>query len=194
MLDGSLEGGTRLLQTEIADRLGVSTTPVREALHRLATEGLIDTYPGRGAVVHTLSLEEWNEIVAMRALLEPYALRLAADRIGSDALARMEEIQRLMTQEADTATWVDLNRKFHRAYYESARSPRLMGVLVMLQEAATTYVAEGVREQPALPQQGNQEHAAIIDGLRQRDVVGLGEIIVKHIATTLTLVSARRSG
>jgi DNA-binding GntR family transcriptional regulator len=192
VLDGLLPGGRRLLQSEVATQLSVSTTPVREALHRLASEGLIDTVPGRGAVVHTLSLGEWSEIVAMRSLLEPYALRLAADRIEGRALAHMEQIQRDMTTEQDIATWVDLNRQFHRVYYEAAESPRLLAVLASLQDAATTYVAQGVREHPELPQRGNQEHAGIIKGLRERDTAGLEKLIVEHITTTLTLL--HRSG
>jgi DNA-binding GntR family transcriptional regulator len=142
-------------------------------------------------MVHALTVDEWNEIVAMRAVLEPLALRRAAERISGRALATMERIHELMTREEETATWVDMNRRFHRVYYDAAESPRLRSVLTTLHDAATTYVAEGVREQPALPVQGNREHAAIIKGLREQDFNALQSVIATHISTTLSLPHQR---
>ncbi|MFH1331095.1 MAG: GntR family transcriptional regulator [Actinomycetota bacterium] len=184
LLDGRLEGGTRLLQTEIAKQLGVSTTPVREALHKLVSEGLVNLEAGRGAVVHSLSMDEWNEIVTLKALLEPPCLELAAQRIGERPLAELERLYRLMSEEADTSAWVDLNRQFHRVYYEAAESPRLRAILEALQDAEATYVAKGIREHPEVAVQGQKDHAELIEGLRARDAASLSRVIARHVGTT----------
>jgi DNA-binding GntR family transcriptional regulator len=184
LLDGKLEGGARLFQTEIARQLGVSTTPVREALHKLVTEGLVDAEAGRGAVVHRLSMEEWNEIVALKALLEPFCLELAAKRIDERSLDEMRGLYDLMCVEADTTAWVDLNRRFHRVYYEASGSPRLRAMLGALQDAEATYVAKGIREYPEVAVQGQRDHADIIEGLAARDAGRVRVAILRHVGAT----------
>src|SRR5450756_1238577 len=169
VLDGTLKEGTRLHQTEIGERLGVSTTPVREALHKLASESLLDFDAGRGAVVHILSTDEWREIVYIRCLLEPDALRRSADRIDSQTLAEAERVYRLMNGETDAVAWVDLDRQFHGIHSNAAESPRLTGILMTLLDASTTYLVRAIVEHPEIAQKAQAEHAAIIEGLRRRD-------------------------
>ena len=187
LLDGEFPEGSRLFQSEIATRLEVSTTPVREALQKLTSEGLVDFVPGRGAIVHTLTLNEWSEIVSIRGLLEPFILRLAAERIEASDLAELRRIHRLMERETNVANWVDLNRQFHCAYYAVADSPRLTAVLTGLQEATTTYVARGIRQRPDIRQEGGRDHAAIIEGLDRRDPDAIAEVVLRHVATILPL-------
>jgi len=182
VLDGTLKEGARLFQTEIGERLGVSTTPVREALHKLASEGLVDFGAGRGAVVHRLSTDEWREIGYIRRLLEPDALRRSAERIDSQMLAEAERIHRLMNGETDVVAWVDLNRQFHRIHYDAAESPRLTGILMTLLDASTTYLARAIAERPEIAQQAQAEHAVIIEGLRRRDGDALEEAAIRHLA------------
>lgn len=185
VLDGTLEEGTRLFQTEIGERLGVSTTPVREALHKLASEGLVDFGAGRGAVVHVLSTDEWSEIVHIRRLLEPDALRRAGERAGAQTLAEAERIHREMDGETDVVAWVDLNRQFHSIHYDAAQSPRLTRILMILLDASTTYLVRAIVEHPEIARQAQAEHAAIIEGLRRRDGDALQEIAFRHLETAL---------
>jgi DNA-binding GntR family transcriptional regulator len=185
VLDGTLEEGTRLFQTEIGERLGVSTTPVREALHKLASEGLVDFGAGRGAVVHVLSTDEWGEIVHIRRLLEPDALRRAGERAGAQTLADAERVYREMDGETDVVAWVDLNRQFHNIHYDAAQSPRLTRILMILLDASTTYLVRAIVEHPEIARQAQAEHAAIIEGLRCRDGDALQEIAVRHLETAL---------
>jgi DNA-binding GntR family transcriptional regulator len=186
ILNGTLQGGTRLAQNGIAARLGVSTTPVREALHKLRSEGLIDSGPGRRYVVHNLSLEEWQGIVALKRLLEPYSLSLAAQRVDAQTLAALEKVHGQMTQEENTAKYVDLNREFHHICREAAGFPRLTAMLEALQDAESGYIAKGVREHPEVMAQSISDHAAIIEGLRARDAAALEKVIVRHVGLTLT--------
>jgi DNA-binding GntR family transcriptional regulator len=185
VLDGTLKEGTRLFQTEIGERLGVSTTPVREALHKLASEGLVDFGAGRGAVVHVLSRDEWREIVHIRRLLEPDALRRSGERVGTQTLAEAERIHREMDGETDVVAWVDLNRQFHSIHYDAAESPRLARILMILLDASTTYLVRAIVEHPEIARQAQAEHAAIIEGLRRRDGDALEEIAIRHLETAL---------
>jgi len=185
VLDGTLAEGVRLYQTEIGERLGVSTTPVREALHKLASEGLVDFGAGRGAVVHVLSADERREIVYIRRLLEPEALRLSAERIDSQAIAEAERVYRKMEGETDVVAWVDLNRQFHSIHYRAANSPRLARILMILLDANTTYLVRAIMAQPDIALKAQAEHAAILEGLRRGDGDAIQEIAVRHLEASL---------
>jgi DNA-binding GntR family transcriptional regulator len=185
VLDGTLEEGTRLFQTEIGERLGVSTTPVREALHKLASEGLVDFDAGRGAIVHVLSADERSEIRRIRGLLEPVALRLSAEHIDSQAIAEEERLYREMEGETDVVAWVDLNREFHSVHYLAAKSPRLARILMVLLDANTTYLVRAIIANPEIARLAQEQHAAIIEGLRRHDGDALEEIAVRHLMASL---------
>jgi DNA-binding GntR family transcriptional regulator len=185
VLDGTFSEGTRLFQTEIGERLGVSTTPVREALHKLASEGLVDFGAGRGAVVHILSTDEWSEIVRIRRLLEPDALRRSAERVSTKTLAEAERVHGEMDGETDVVAWVDLNRQFHSIHYDAAQSPRLTRILMILLDASTSYLVRAIAKRPEIALQAQAEHAAIIEGLRRRDGDALQEIAIRHLETAL---------
>jgi DNA-binding GntR family transcriptional regulator len=185
VLDGTLAEGARLYQTEIGEQLGVSTTPVREALHKLASEGLVDFGAGRGAVVHVLSVDERREIVDIRRLLEPEALRLSAERIDSQAIAEAERVYHRMEGETDVVAWVDLNRQFHSIHYRAAKSPRLARILMILLDANTTYLVRAIVAQPEIALKAQAEHAAILEGLRRGDGDAIQEIAVRHLEASL---------
>src|SRR5690554_6606248 len=115
IIDGSLPGGTRLLQSELAAQLGVSTTPVREALRDLTSERLVVMHPHHGAIVRALDLGEVREIYELRIALEPILSRRLVDRLDDAALDGALEIQRRMLDIRDVAAWAQLNRDFHNA-------------------------------------------------------------------------------
>jgi DNA-binding GntR family transcriptional regulator len=185
VLDGTFQEGARLYQTEIGQRLGVSTTPVREALHKLASEGLVDFDAGRGAIVHVLSADERSEIRRIRGLLEPVALRLSAEHIDSQAIAEEERLYREMEGETDVVAWVDLNREFHSVHYLAAKSPRLARILMVLLDANTTYLVRAIIANPEIARLAQEQHAAIIEGLRRHDGDALEEIAVRHLMASL---------
>ena len=106
ILNGQLAGGTRLVQSELAKQLDVSTTPVREALRDLASEGLILIDPHRGGVVNELGEAEVNEVYQIRLRLEPYALELAMDQVTDEGLSRAAEMHEAMSAAPDSASWV----------------------------------------------------------------------------------------
>jgi DNA-binding GntR family transcriptional regulator len=189
ILSGDLPGGARLVQSEIAEQLGVSTTPVREALRNLTSEGLVDFDAHRGGVVRSLSAEELSEILELRALLEPHSIRRAAQRIDKETISELERIYELLDHEEDIASWVDLNRQFHRLHSTAAGLPRLQALLIPLQDATATYTGQAARWSPELFKKAQQDHAAIIDGLRRRDGDALEATILRHIGLPREMAS-----
>jgi DNA-binding GntR family transcriptional regulator len=191
ILSGELAGSTRLVQAELAATLEVSTTPVREALRDLASEGLIRFDPHRGAVVEELSNEEVAEIYAIREVLEPLALRQAVPRISDATLTRLRSLHRRMLDEPQAADWVDSNRAFHMLIYESAASPRLAGIIRGLQDASVMYIGASLNEVPGLREHANEDHAEILSALERRDVEAVTSSVLKHLKLSMTAMNER---
>ncbi len=190
ILSGDLPGGARLVQSEIAEQLGVSTTPVREALRNLTSEGLIDFDAHRGGVVRRLSAEELSEILELRKLLEPHSIRRAAERISEETIAQLEQLWEALDGETDIPTWVDLNRQFHRLHNKASGLPRLQALLIPLQDATATYTGQAVRWSPELFRRAQKDHRAIIEGLRRRDGDALEATILRHIQIPQEMAAA----
>jgi DNA-binding GntR family transcriptional regulator len=185
ILGGRLTGGTRLVQADIAEQLNVSTTPVREALRDLAAEGLIRIDNHRGAVVEKLDVDEIEEVYEIRKALEPLAVRLAAQRMTAEEIEQASAILDEMETITDAARWVEMNWEFHTLIERSARSPRLQGVVKIVQGTSSLYVAHSLQVDPNRMTDGNVEHRAILSALARRDGDIAGEIHRKHLDRTL---------
>ena len=181
ILSGRLPGGTRLVQAEIADMLQVSTTPVREALRDLASEGMIRLDAHRGGVVHELSNEEFVEIYDIRSVLEPAAMRQAVERMTDEVLERVTRIHQTMAKDPQSDSFVDYNRDFHLAIYDAAESPRLAGILKGLLDASVMYVNASHQLRPELRDKAVKDHAEIIAALRRGDAEAAASAILEHI-------------
>lgn len=131
ILGGDLQPGARLGEVELAEQLGVSRTPVREALRRLAAEGLVDVLPNRGARVVEWSTADLDEIYDLRALLESHGAARAARRIAAGELLVLEKLCRDMEdcatrgRERDLDRLASLNAEFHRRILDASGSARL---------------------------------------------------------------------
>lgn len=185
ILSGELAGGTRLVQAELAAVLEVSTTPVREALRDLATEGLIRFDPHRGAVVSELSGDELHEIYEIRMLLEPLAIRQAVPKVTDSLLAQLRRLHQKMLDEPHSAEWVDYNRVFHMSVFEMAASPRLVGIIRGLQDASVMYIGASLKHVEGLREQANEDHALILEALERRDTEAVVSAITKHLSVSL---------
>lgn len=181
ILSGEIPGGTRLVQADLADLLDVSTTPVREALRDLASEGLVRLDAHRGGVVHELSAEEVAEIYEIRRVLEPEAMRMAAKNITDDVLDRVEAINERMRGVLGSTEFVDLNREFHLAIYDVAGSQRLVGILKSLLDASVMYVSASIQHEPNLRNLAVEDHARIVEALRDRDGERAADEIIQHM-------------
>ena len=188
ILGGTLAGGTRLVQAELASQLGVSTTPVREALRDMASEGLVVFDPHRGAIVRSLDMEEVREIYELRITLEPLMVRRVADLITDEQLDRADGLAARMRIETNLSTWVELNREFHSVFSEIGEGSRLAGILASLRDSASAYVSLSLEARPEQVPQANHEHDELVKLYRERDADGAVELTVAHLRSTLAAI------
>ncbi|MCW2497874.1 GntR family transcriptional regulator, partial [Jatrophihabitans sp.] len=131
ILNGTLAAGTQLGEAHIAADLGISRAPLREALSRLEEEGLVVKVPFRGAFVAEVSPKTISEIASVRALVEPFAAELAAERLRGPDRARLAEAARNLrraTGKADIPASIDAHLLFHRLFYECSEHGILQGL------------------------------------------------------------------
>ncbi len=192
ILRGSIRGGSRLIQADLAEQLGVSTTPVREALRDLATEGLITLDAHRGAVVKQLDYAELVEIQSLTRILDAEAMRRVAETGGDpDALRQAEKLAREMETESDVGRWVDLNGRFHELLATPLAGTRLHSILLGLRAAAAPYIALALRQQEYQLGLANEHHRAFVEVIRSRDTSAAEKLAREHVdLTTKTLEAA----
>jgi DNA-binding GntR family transcriptional regulator len=185
ILDGDLPRGTRLRQASLAEELGVSRTPLREALRRLSTEGLVEFSPNRGATVSELDFGDMRHAWAARVALEPGAARLAAVRRDVDAIARMREAILEQRQAADdrTASYA-ANRRFHLALAAASGNPHLTRFAEMLwvpRIGVPIYQAQA-SEQDGV-ERWAEEHERIADAIAAGDAELAEQLTRTHVAS-----------
>lgn len=182
ILNGILPGGTRLAQTDIAKQLGVSTTPVREALRDLASEGLVTIDPHRGGFVMEMTRDDVVEIYEIRHELEPMALRLAIHHISDELIERLDQLNEEMSATSHLATWVELNREFHMSIYAPSERSRLLSMIGSIQDASVMAAGARLAHTTGVREEANEEHANLVDALRRRDVDDAVGILQHHLA------------
>ncbi|GAL15842.1 transcriptional regulator GntR family [Vibrio astriarenae] len=135
---GELTPGTRVREIEIAEKLGISRTPVRDAIRRLESDGLLNHIPRQGAVIKQLEQKEVIELYEVREVLEGTAARYAARHASEIELAELEDLNDLMLSHAESPIKVaEANRLFHQALYRAANNRYLVGALNSLSNALT---------------------------------------------------------
>jgi DNA-binding GntR family transcriptional regulator len=185
--DGRLSPGAPLRQRELAEQFDVSYTPVREALRRLESEGLVVTDVHRGAVVARTESEELEENYRILAALEALAGSLAVSKMTDDDVAEIEDLYRQIARcsPAD-GRLAELNRRFHFRIYECARSPMLLLLMRLLW-----------RSFPHGPQAGRpheesvRQHAALVRALKLRDEHLVAAIIREHVLGSIAYLPRR---
>ena len=183
ILHGVYPEGDPLRQDAIAEELGVSRIPVREALRQLEAEGLVTFNPHRGAVVSTLSLSEIEELFELRAEIELDLFRRALPHIGADDLARAKEIldtYETALRNGDVASWGTMNWQFHSTLYAPSDRQFTLGVAQKLHQQCDRYL----RMQLALTHgelRANAEHRAILAAVKKRDAKRASQLLRDHI-------------
>lgn len=187
---GTLLPGARLRETEIADMLGISRTPVREAIRQLEADGLVIHLPRQGATIRTLDHAEVIELYEMRAVLEGTAARLTARVASAVELAELMDLNAELSAAGAGPAAQDLNRQFHRTLMESARNRFLVKAMSALQKTllilGPTTLAEPGRAAAAVA-----EHAAVLEALAARDAASAEAAMRAHVESAL---SARLRG
>jgi DNA-binding GntR family transcriptional regulator len=178
---GELPAGTHLRQAEIAQRFGVSTTPVREAFVALAREGLVIQDAHRGVVVFEPSIDELHDVYEIRIVLESLATEIAAKQISAEEIAALERIVMQM-RKAKPARFVELNSEFHGRLYAATNRKRLLEIVDNLRETAANYVGIGVIQyHPEYRKETEREHEEIVAALKARAPKRAAKAMREHL-------------
>jgi DNA-binding GntR family transcriptional regulator len=202
---GELEPGSVLRQEQLSERFGVSRTPVREALRRLAALGLVSFEPNRGVRVRTLSHEDLHEAFLVRAELEALVTEVAATKMTPEALHELEECERRfarLTRELRSrdpggdrrglmAEWMRANHAFHDVLYRVADMPYVESIA---KGARRTFSGPAVwapvdEELDRLYERNQAEHRAIRQALAAGSVAGARELAHEHVMHSFTLLT-----
>ena len=183
IINGHYQPGESLVESKLADELGVSRTPIREAIRLLELEGLVETIPNKGAIVLGISDKDVEDIYAIRKLIEGLAARWAADRINAVDKKELEKTLDLMefyAQKGDLDELADLDNKFHQIIYEASGSKILNLTLSNLHQYVQLARLESLRV-PNLLQQTLLEHRAILDSFLSGDLEQAEKALAQHV-------------
>lgn len=180
IINGDIPAGTRLTENILSEQLNVSSTPVREALRELASEGLIQIIPYRGAIVQKFSREQLEEIYHCREALELKALELAMKNIEHEDIAYLKKLLDESGQTDDHTSYVEINSNIHNFIFEKANNQTLKNLMKQIQEvimhnrAFTSYSDKRKSEV-------YEEHNNIISAMENKDVENAKKFMKIHI-------------
>jgi DNA-binding GntR family transcriptional regulator len=189
IVDGELAADTKLVQEQLAERLGVSRTPVRDALTRLASEGLVTLVPGSGYLVNDLTEQDVTDVHQVRESLELLGVRLACGRHSTAELARLRALVEEMAAEDDATSsrHFELNRQFHSALIEPCGNPLLLQMVNSLWDhPVNRRITRSYVHEPAHVSQMVAEHRQIIEAAAEKDVDRLVALVAEHIRAGYT--------
>ena len=187
---GELAPGTRLNENELCQNMGVSRTPLREAIRSLATEGLVELQPNRGAIVSVVSQDDVTEILPIMALLEGLGGRLAAVHMQTDQIKQIRQIHNQMVkhyQNNEVAEYFETNRLIHELITEGSGNQTLVDTINSLSAKVrrARFSARMTRESWA---KAVSEHEEMVTALEARDPKRLEAILIQHVETKRTTI------
>ena len=183
ILKGELEPGERLMEIQLAERLGVSRTPIREAIRKLELEGLVLMIPRKGAEVAKISEKSLRDVLEVRRSLEELAAELACQRMDAEALKDLEDAQKAFIQaveSGETMTMAEADEHFHDVIYMGTDNTRLVQILNNLREQMYRYRLEYIKDAEKR-QILLVEHESILRAIRSRHVAEAKEAVRAHI-------------
>ncbi|HHW31988.1 MAG TPA: GntR family transcriptional regulator [Clostridiaceae bacterium] len=183
ILSGRYKPGDDLVETKLSKELGVSRTPIREALRKLELEGLVEYFPNKGVVVKGLSSQDIEDIYTIRMLIEGLAARWATEKITQKELDEMEEaiqLEEFYTMKNDINNLMRLDSRLHDIIYKASKSRPLMKTLSTyhnyLKRARSTSFNTPGRALKAL-----EEHRAIFEAIKSGDAESAEKLTIKHV-------------
>jgi DNA-binding GntR family transcriptional regulator len=185
ILGGTIGPGERVRQEDVAQRLGASRLPVREALQILAAEGLIEHEPNKGARVRHLSMHEVDIMYQMRERLEPLALAESLPWLHAGDLLRLEEIQEEIEAGVDVERFLELDREFHLRPYRAGAIEQLTTTVTRLWNSTQYYRRAFMQiTGPERRWVVNAEHRLLLDAIERRDETDAARFLAGHIRRT----------
>lgn len=183
ILKGELQPGERLMELQLAQKMGVSRTPIREAIRMLEQEGLAVTIPRKGAAVAGITEKDMEDALEVRAALDELAVRLACDAITEEQL---KQLKIAMKNFEDSIRTGDLKRiaqadvAFHDTIYKATGNEKLVSILNNLREQVYRYRVEYLKDETSYPRL-IKEHQELLEGIIKRDKVHVSEVMKKHV-------------
>lgn len=183
IIDQTIEPGSRLVESKIAEMLGISRTPLREALHKLEREDWIEKTGSGGFQVVTLTNDDIEETFGIRSVLEAYAARLAAcNHTKKDLIPlekKMEEFK-VCLEAKDSDKLQKINTQFHDLLYALSKSPKLIKMINQLR-AQISIFRQIILKQEEFAHKSNDDHARMLDAIRNRDGKMVEQLVRQHI-------------
>jgi len=183
IISGELKPGERLMEVQLAEEMGVSRTPVREAIRKLELEGLVVMVPRKGAYVAGLSMKDAADVFEVRQSLEGLAAALAAERITDEEI---ESLERVLLEINDAAEKNDLDliiqkdAEFHNILFKASRNDRLVQIISNLKEQIDRFRIQSF-ENPGRLKKLMEEHKKIVEAITERNVEKAKKLAEEHI-------------
>ena len=193
ILKGELLPGERLMEIQLAEKMGVSRTPIREAIRKLEREGLVIMVPRKGAEVAGISEKMLRDVLEVRMTLEKLALRLAFKRQGTDLIEKLEAAEQTFQDAIEGEKLIDMaeaDEHFHFLIYEAADNDKLRELLNSLKENMYRYRLEYLKDEN-YRRSLMEEHNAIIEAFKANDLEKGLEVTDTHIANQERAVIGR---
>ena len=198
ILRGELKPGERLMEIQLANKLGVSRTPIREALRKLDLEGLVNMVPRKGAEVADITEKSLRDVLEVRKALEELSVQLACEKITEEEI---EELKRVAERFKDTLDDQDVTKiaeadvAFHDVIYTATDNQKLILLLNNLREQMYRYRVEYLKKEEAYPQL-IAEHEELIDNISKRNKEEATRIMCEHIdnqvATVINVIHTKK--
>lgn len=186
ILSGKFAANERLMETQLAEEMGVSRTPVREAIRKLELEGLVVMVPRRGAYVASMSVRDISETFEIRSALEGLAAKLAVERISPEELDAMELTVLRMSKYIDGKeldTLIDIDEEFHDTLVRASRNQRLAQMISTLREQIKRF-----RRASLSSEQRRKlilgEHRQILEAISERNGELAQQLVLEHISNS----------
>lgn len=184
ILKGSMKPGERVSEPDLADRFGISRTPIREAFRQLESEGYLQVVPRKGAVVASLSERDIEEFYAIKIILEGFAARIAAEKLSDKDIERLEAInERLeaIVKEGDVKKFFRVHNEFHEVFIKAAGNEKLYDMINQLVMKFSRLRLASL-SQPGRMEISVEEHRNMIEAFRNHDGKK-ADSLVRHAAT-----------
>ena len=190
ILRGELKPGERLMEIQLANKLGVSRTPIREAIRKLELEGLVLMIPRKGAEVAEITEKNMLDVLEVRRALEELAVKLACERLTEEEIQELKDaadaFQKILS-EKDITKIAEADEAFHDVIFKSTGNDRLIQLLNSLREQMYRYRLEYLKWEEYHPQL-LEEHQQIIDRITRKDQSEAAELIDRHIGNQVDVM------
>lgn len=196
IIQGHLKPGERLMEIQLAEEMGVSRTPIREAVRKLELEGFVVMVPRKGAFVAGISVKDIIDVFEVRAALEGLAAGLAAVRITNEELENLERSLWAYSEESskrDITGIVHTDTNFHELIYKASRNDRLFQIIIHLKEQIQRFRTTSL-SQPGRSKDAIDEHRKIVEAISDRNVDLAQSLAREHIETAEQILLSSLKG